>query len=152
MKIVLMSYLLAFLLFFSLACGSSGDVLIQPQDVPASTSGSMSTDGPIWVAERLNEKPVIGIWGTVLTLSTSEDSAGGDDGCNRFWGSHEDGSLVAQPDGTISFPGFGGTLAGCPWGTERQSESYLAALADAKQYQVQDNRLEIRDGSGRCAW
>ena len=149
MKIVLMSYLLAFLLFFSLACGSSGDVLIQPQDVPASTSGSMSTDGPIWVAERLNEKPVIGIWGTVLTLSTSEDSAGGDDGCNRFWGSHEDGSLVAQPDGTISFPGFGGTLAGCPWGTERQSESYLAALADAKQYQVQDNRLEIRDGSGK---
>ena len=39
------------------------------------------------------------------------------------------------------------TFAGCPWGTERQSESYQAALADAKRYQVQDHRLEIRDGS-----
>ena len=149
MKLGLMSYLLALLLVLSLACGSSEDVLIQPQDVPASTSGSMSTDGPIWVAERLNGKPVIWIWGTVLTLSTSEDSAGGYDGCNGFAGSHEDGSHVAQPDGTISFPGFGQTLRGCPWGTERQSESYQAALAAAKQYQVLDNRLEIRDGSGK---
>ena len=153
MKLVLMSYLLALLLVFSLACGSSGDALIQPQDVPTPTPtptpSPMSTDGPIWMAERLNGKLVIGIWGTVLTLSTYEDSAGGYDGCNRFVGSHEDGSHVAQPDGTISFPGFGQTFVGCPWGTERQSESYQAALADAKQYQVQDHRLEIRDGSGK---
>ena len=55
----------------------------------------------------------------MLTLSTSEDGGGGYDGCNRFTGSHEDGSLVARPDGTISFPGFGGTLAFCdhPRGT-----------------------------------
>jgi heat shock protein HslJ len=108
----------------------------------------MSTDGPIWVAERLNGKPVIR--GTVLTLSTSEDGGGGYDGCNRFTGIHEDGSLVARPDGTISFPGFGGTLAFCdhPRGTVTQQDSYLEALADAKQYQVQDHRLQIRDGSG----
>ena len=149
MKLELMTYLSVLLFALSLAWGGSGNPHMPAQDVPASTSGSMSTDGPIWVAERLNGKPVIGIWGTVLTLSTSEDSAGGYDGCNHFAGSHEDGSHVAQPDGTISFPGSGGTLAGCPWGTERQSESYLAALADAKQYQVQDNRLEIRDGSGK---
>ena len=149
MKLELMTYLSVLLFALSLACGGSGNPHMPAQDVPASTSGSMSTDGPIWVAERLNGKPVIGIWGTVLTLSTSEDSAGGYDGCNHFAGSHEDGSHVAQPDGTISFPGFGRTLAGCPWGTERQSESYLAALADAKRYQVQDHRLEIRDGSGK---
>ena len=149
MKLVLMAYLSVLLFALSLACGSSEDVLIQSQDVPTPTPSPMSTDGPIWVAERLNGKPVIGIWGTVLTLSTYEDSAGGYDGCNRFVGSHEDGSHVAKPDGTISFPGFGQTLAGCPWGTERQSESYQAALADAKQYQVQDHRLEIRDGSGK---
>ena len=71
-------------------------------------------------------------------------------GVNRFTGSHEDGSLVARPDGTISFPGFGGTLAFCdhPRGTVTQQDSYLEALADAKQYQVQDHRLQIRDGSG----
>ena len=105
-------------------------MLIQPQDVPASTSGSMSTDGPIWVAERLNGKPVIGIWGTVLTLSTYEDSAGGYDGCNRFVGNHKDGSLVARSDGSISFPGFEKTFRLCehPRGTLAQQDSYLAAL------------------------
>ena len=124
-------------------------MLMPLQDVPPSTPGPMSTDGPIWVAERLNGKPVIRLWGTVLTLSTYEESAGGDDGCNRIFGSHEDGSHVAQPDGTISFPGLGQTLAGCPWGMERQSESYQEALADAKQYQIQGHRLRIRDGSGK---
>ena len=150
MKLELMAYLSVLLFALSLACGGSGDVPTPPQSVPASTSGSMSTDGPIWVAERLNGKPVIGLWGTALTLSTYEESAGGYDGCNRFGGSHEDGSHVAQPDGTISFPGFGQTLVGCPWGMERQSESYQEALADAKQYQVQDHRLRIRDGSGKA--
>ena len=107
------------------------------RDVPTPTPGPMSTDGPIWVAEILNGKPVIAIGGLVLTLSTSDDGAWGHDGCNVFSGSHEDGSLLARPDGTISFPGLGGTLAGCPdRSTERQSENYLAALADAKRYQV----------------
>ena len=108
----------------------------------------MSTDGPIWVAETLNGRPVIRE--TVLTLSTYEDSAGGYDGCNRFAGSHEDGSHVAKPDGTISFfPVFGQTLAGCGWRREAQGERYQEALADGREYQVLDNRLEIRDGSGK---
>ena len=132
MKLELMAYLSVLLLALSLACGGSGDVNMPPRGVPTPIAGPISTDGPIWVAKRLNGKPVIAIWGPVLTLST-----------------YEDGSRVAQPDGTISFPGFGGTFAGCPLGMERQSESYRAALADAKQYQVQDHRLEIRDGSGK---
>ena len=85
----------------------------------------------------------------MLRLSTYEDGAGGFDGCNHFAGSHEDGSHVARPDGSISFPGFGSTLAGCGLGMKYQSESYLAALADAKRYQIQDHRLQIRDGSGK---
>ena len=148
MKLELMSCLLVLALALSLACGGSRDVLITSKDVPTATPSPMSTDGPIWAVERLNGKPVIR--GTLLTLSTSEDGGGGYDGCNRFTGSHEDGSLVARPDGTISFPGFGGTLAFCdhPRGTVTQQDSYLEALADAKQYQVQDHRLQIRDGSG----
>ena len=142
MKLVTTYCVLVLLLALSIACGGSGDA-------PTATLGPMSTDGPIWVAERLNGKPVIGIMGIVPTLSTFEDSAEGDDGCNRTFGRHEDGSHVAQPEGTISFPCLGQTLAGCPWGMERQSESYQAALADAKQYQVQDHRLRIQDGSGR---
>ena len=147
MKIELMAYLSVLLFAFSLACGGSGDVPTPPQGVPASTSGSMSTDGPKWVAETLNGRPVIRE--TVLTLSTYEDSAGGYDGCNHFVGSHEDGSHVAQPDGSISFPGFGQTLAGCGWRREAQGERYQEALADGREYQVLDNRLEIRDGSGK---
>ena len=85
----------------------------------------------------------------MLTLSTYEDSAGGYDGCNGFFGSHEDGSHVARPDGTISFPSFTRTFRGCHWGTGRRSENYRAALAEASAYRVLDNRLEIRDGSGK---
>ena len=150
MKSPVTSCLLILLLALSLACGRFGNVHLPPRGVPTPAAEPMSTDGSIWVAERLNGKPVIAIRGPVLRLSTYEDGAGGFDGCNLFAGSHEDGSRVAHPDGTIAFPGFGGTLAGCPnRGMERQSESYLAALADAKQYQVLGNRLEIRDGSGR---
>ena len=148
MKLELMSYLSVLLLAFSLACGGLGDVPTPTQHTPTATPGPMSTEGPIWVAERLNGEPVIR--GTLLTLSTSEDGAGGYDGCNWFAGSHEDGSPVARPDGTVSFPGFGKTLALCehPRGTVAQQDSYLEALADAKRYQVQDHRLHIRDGTG----
>ena len=147
MKLELMSYLSVLLFALSLACGSSGNMNMPTQDVPTPTPSRMSTDGPIWVAETLNGDPVIR--GTVLILSTSRDFAGGDDGCNRFWGSHEDGSLVARPDGTISFPGFGQHLVGCGWRREAQGDRYQEALADGREYQVLDNRLEIRDGSGK---
>lgn len=152
MKLVLMSYLSVLLLALAIACQGSGEVPTPTQDTSTATPGPMSTDGPIWVLQRLNGKPVIGIWGKVLTLSTSEDGAWGRDGCNWFSGSHDDGSLVARPDGTISFPGFGQTLAGCPFPenlVERRSENYKAALAEASTYRVLTNRLEIRDESGK---
>ena len=149
MKLELMSYLSVLLFALPLACGSSGNMHMPAHDVSTATPGPSSTDGVIWVAKRLNGKPVIAIWGTVLRLSTFEDGAGGFDGCNHFAGSHEDGSRVARPDGTISFPGFTKTFAGCPLGMERQSESYRAALRDGSEYQVQGSRLEIRDGSGK---
>ena len=147
MKLELMSCLLVLALALSLACGGSRDVLITSKDVPTATPSPMSTDGPIWAVERLNGKPVIR--GTLLTLVTSEDGAWGRDGCNWFSGSHEDGSLVARPDGTISFPGFGQTLVGCGRRREQQGESYQDALGDGREYQVLDSRLEIRDGSGK---
>ena len=149
MKFITTSCMLVLLLAFPIACGGSGDVPTPFQSTPTAIQGPTSTDGPIWVAERLNGKPVIRIWGTVLTLSTSEDSAGGYDGCNGFLGSHEDGSRVAQPDGTISFPSFTRTLRGCHWGMGRRSENYRSALAEAGAYRVLGNRLEIRDGSGK---
>ena len=146
MKLGLTPCLLAILLALSLGCGGPRDILISHRDAPSPTQAPMSTDGPIWVLETLNEAPVIK--GTVLTLSTFETSASGSDGCNSFAGSHEDGTLVAKPDGTIQFPGFGQTLALCER-TKAQQESYLAALADGSEYQILGNRLEIRDASGK---
>ena len=81
-KVELMTCFLALLLALPLAYGSSGDVNMPAQDVPTPTPGPMSTDGPIWVAERLNGKPVIRR--TALTLSTSDNGAWGHDGCNVF--------------------------------------------------------------------
>ena len=147
MKLGLTSCLSLLLLAITLACGGSENVRIEPQEVPTSTPSPMAVDGPIWVLEILNGDAAIE--GTALTLSIYEDSAGGYDGCNHFAGSHEDGSHVAQPDGSISFPGFGQTLAGCGWRREARGERYQEALADGREYQVLDNRLEIRDGSGK---
>ena len=64
MKLELMTCLWALLFALSLACGGSGDVHMPLRDVP--TPGPISTDGPIWVAERLNGNRVIR--GTVLNL------------------------------------------------------------------------------------
>ena len=148
MKLGLAPYLLALLLALSWACGGPRDMLISPQDTPSPTQTPMSAAGQIWVLETLNGAPVIE--GTELTLNIGETDAGGLDGCNSFFGSHEDGSLVARSDGTISFPSFGGTLAMCGDPAEAaQSDSYLAALADGTEYQILDNRLEIRDASGQ---
>ena len=149
MKHLLTSCLSALLLALSLACGDLGDPLISTADPPSPTPPLTSTDGPIWVLEILNGAPVIE--GMVLTLSTSGDSAGGVDGCNSFAGSHEDGSLVAGTDGTISFPGFSRTLALCehPPGTVAQQDSYRAALADGTEYRILGDRLEVRDSSGK---
>ena len=147
-KLGLTSCLSLLLLAITLACGGSENVRIEPQEVPTSTPSPMAVDGPIWVLEILNGDAAIE--GTVLTLSISGASAGGSDGCNGFGGRHEDGSPVAGADGSISFPGFTQTLALCeyPLGTVAQQDDYLAALADSKQYQVQDHRLQIRDGFG----
>ena len=79
MKFITTSCMLVLLLAFPIACGGSGDVPTPFQSTPTAIQGPTSTDGPIWVAERLNGKPVIR--GTVLTLSTSEDGGGGYDGC-----------------------------------------------------------------------
>ena len=135
------------LLVLSLACGNTEDLPILPSDLLTPTQGTLTPDGAIWVVKTLNGIPVIK--GTVLTLSTIGASAQGTDGCNRFHGSHEDGSLVARPDGTMSFPGFGQTLVGCGKKIEAQGESYQEALANGSEYQVLGNRLEIRDGSGK---
>ena len=59
MKLVTTSCMLVLLLAFSIACGGSGEVPTPTQDTPTATPVPMSTDGPIWVAERLNGKPVI---------------------------------------------------------------------------------------------
>ena len=148
MKLGLTPYLLALLLALSWACGGPRDMLISPQDTPSPTQTPMSAAGQIWVLETLNGAPVIE--GTELTLSIGETDAGGLDGCNSFFGSHEDGSLVARSDGTISFPGFGRTLAMCGLPPQAaQSDSYRAALADGTEYQILGNRLEIRDSSGK---
>ena len=61
MKLELMAYLSVLLFALSLACEGSGNMPMPSRDVPAPTPGPMSTDGPIWVAKRLNGKPVIAI-------------------------------------------------------------------------------------------
>ena len=54
MKLELMSYLSVLLLAFSLACGGSGNMYPgRHRTFPLRPQVPMSTDGPIWVLQRL---------------------------------------------------------------------------------------------------
>ena len=108
----------------------------------------MPPDGVTWVLESLDGRPLIE--GTFATLKLNGDSYGGVDGCNSFGGRSEDGTPVADADGTFSAPLFSRTLEGCvnPAGILDQADAYTRALMQGERFRVTGDRLEILDGAG----
>ena len=118
--------------------------------VPEPTPTVASIDGATWILESVDGQPPIA--GTYLTLTINGPQFGGFDGCNSFGGRHESGTSVVKPNGTISVPPFGGTMADCPTDTILdQANRYLGVMTQQARARVVDGRLHIIDSSGDVA-
>ena len=119
-----------------------------PEAVPSPSPDTGLPDGETWVLESLNGGPVVK--DTFVTLKLNRDLLGGFDGCNSFGGRTEDGTLIADADGTFSGPkGFEKTLVECRSNDIlKQANAYGKALREAEKFRLASDRLEILDSAG----
>ena len=102
-----------------------------------------------WELISLNGKDLIA--GTAITLYFSNDYLGGEMGCNGYGGTLDTGKYQAKSDGTFTLGSpFAVTVQLCPEpeGIMEQETAYIETLIDATQYQIVDDRLEIKDEAG----
>ena len=91
------------------------------------------------------------IKGTAITLDFSETYLGGQMGCNGYGGSPDSGKYFSEGDGTFQIGDpFAVTVQLCmdPEGIMEQEAEYIEILMAASQYQIVDDRLEIKDDAG----
>ena len=108
--------------------------------------------GVRWILESLEGNPPVE--GTYATLTVSDDSFGGYDGCNSFSIRRSNTTPAANPDGPSSpVVLVESTLQLC----ERrdgdtdimdQADAYQDALIDAKSFRLDGDRLEVSDEAG----
>ena len=105
---------------------------------------------PRWILHSLDGHAVV--QGSLITMEVGENTLVGDDGCNNYTFSSEDGTPIFGADGVFSLPPDGWqTLAGCPKPEDimsEQADAYMEALTEGERYRVVDNRLEIIDRRG----
>lgn len=110
---------------------------------------SQNTDelaGTKWELISLNGKDLIE--GTAITLEFSETYLGGQMGCNGYGGSPDSGKYISKGDGTFQIGDpFAVTVQLCmdPEGIMEQEAEYIEKLLAASQYQIVDDRLEVKD-------
>ena len=83
--------------------------------------------------------------GTAITIKFAADQVSGSAGCNTYGGSYEvSGDRLDLPD-------LYATEMGClePAGILEQESAYLTALRSAAGYQIDGDRLEILDETGK---
>ena len=129
------------LLVAAIACGG---------DFSTSVSWTASPEGVTWVLRSIYGEPVLD--GTFVWMRLYGDAYEGLDGCNRYFGRHQDGKQVASTDGRFDAPPDTRTLIGCevPEGILEQADRYLELLRHGESFRVVDDRLEILDGEGEA--
>ncbi len=127
------------LLAAGVACGG---------DSSGSASETMNPEGVTWVLQTLDGEPVLD--GTFVWLRVDGNEFEGLDGCNRYFGWHEDGTPVASADGGFEDPPTTRTLIGCeiPAGIIEQADKYIELLGQGQRFRVEDDRLAILNGEG----
>jgi hypothetical protein len=82
--------------------------------------------------------------GTTITLEFSSDQVSGSAGCNHYGGSYQ----AVESNLTVSDLFW--TEMGClePEGILEQEQAYLATLSTVATYQLDDDRLDMRDETG----
>ena len=108
------------------------------------SSSTIPLIGTSWTLVSLGERG--GSDGPAVTLRfETEVKLGGFDGCNAYTGAFSvDGS-------TLHIPGeMAATRAACPEPIAGQARAYVEALARAASFAIEEDRLQLRDDSGRA--
>ena len=101
-------------------------------------------DGTSW---KLRAFSLVDEWieplaNTELTLAFEDGQALGGAGCNRFFGDYK------INDGTLEIGTLGATRMMCEENVMNQESNFLANLAEAQSYLIDDNGLTIQLGGG----
>jgi len=102
-----------------------------------------------WELVSLNGKELIA--GTAISLNFADEYLGGQMGCNGYGGTPDSGKYQAKSDGNFALGSpFAVTVQLCPEpeGIMDQEAAYIGALMDATQFQLTENRLEIKNETG----
>jgi len=103
-------------------------------------------EGTAWVLAALPGSDLVA--GAPATLRFEPGRVTGSDGCNRYGGSYtaQGGALAFTPGGMAS------TRMACPTAVTAQADAFMAALAAARAYRVEGQRLLLlaADGSLRA--
>jgi heat shock protein HslJ len=139
------------------ACGGESESVEEttPPEVADTAEPSTSTQktvelvGTEWELVTLNGKALNP--STAITLNFTDEYLGGQMGCNGYGGTPDTGRYHIESDGTFTlvFP-IAVTVQLCtePEGIMEQEAEYITALIEATQFQVVENRLEIKNDAG----
>ena len=101
-----------------------------------------------WMLQSLEGRSLLE--GTAITLEFSKNAVHGKAGCNEYFGGEElQATYVASESGNLEI-NFVRTLLHCssPEGVMEQEEAYFEALSRVAGFELMENRLELKDGSG----
>lgn len=96
-----------------------------------------------WELDELNGRDALDDVSVTMRLGT-DDELSGSSGCNRYIGSWESGE-----DYRITLLPGGMTMMLCDEGVMTQETEFLAALAAATTFDLDDDELELYDADGR---
>ncbi len=120
---------------------ADGDVLL------SFTPGLAGLTGTTWQATGVNngKEAVVSAEGVeALTLSfDTADAVSGSGGCNGFSGSY----TTTDPDG-LTFGELASTMKMCEEPVMELEQQYFAALGNVATYQLEGDRLTLRDAAG----
>jgi heat shock protein HslJ len=105
-------------------------------------SGASALENTTWELESLSGNAVLP--GTTITLEFSSDQVSGSAGCNHYGGSYRAGA------DSLNVSDLFWTEMGClePEGILEQEQAYLATLSTVATYQLDGDRLDMRDETG----
>ena len=105
---------------------------------------SQRLEGTSWNlrAFNLTNKTSVPMENTELTIGFADGQASGGAGCNRYFGDY------SREGETLEIGPLGATRMMCEENVMNQESSFLASLADAKSYFIDDSGLTIQLNNG----
>ena len=128
-----------------------GQAQLPSQPTEATRASFMVTNDPLnntkWVLQSLYGRAPLK--DTTITLQFSKGLAGGESGCNNYFGGDPTMKYTISDKGDLKIK-FVHLARHCPSpeGVMEQEEAYFEALSRVAGYNLTEDRLELKDGAG----